>query len=87
MTDSIPKINAVVGSAAPDPTIAAVKPFLIAKGENGDVRLTVREVRRNSQDYPWVFSTLVDTSFDTTGAARAYAVEHFGAKTGEFATR
>jgi hypothetical protein len=62
-----------------------VKPFLIARDEDGQVRLTVREVRRNSQDYPWVLSTLVEESFATTGAARAYAVANLGAKAGEFA--
>lgn len=61
-----------------------VKPFLIERDEEGHVRLTVREVRRNSQDYPWVLSTLVEQSFATTGAARAYAVEHLGAKAGQF---
>lgn len=62
-----------------------VKPFLIARDDDGQVRLTVREVRRNSQDYPWVLSTLVEESFATTGAARAYAVANLGAKPGEFA--
>jgi hypothetical protein len=64
-----------------------VKPFLISKGEDGQVRLTVRETRRNSQDYPWVLSTLVDQQFATLGAARSYAVEHLGAKAGEFASK
>lgn len=64
-----------------------VKPFLIATDEEGQVRLTHREVRRNSQDYPWIFSTLVEQTFATTGAARAYAVEHLGAKPGEFANK
>jgi hypothetical protein len=61
-----------------------VKPFLIARNDAGEVRLTIREVRRNSQDYPWVLSTLVEESFATTGAARAYAVQHLGAKSGDF---
>ena len=30
-------------------TAATLKPFLIAKDEEGHVRLTVRETRRNSQ--------------------------------------
>ena len=85
MFNAIPKLTPK--ASAPDPTVASVKPYLIAPDESGDVRLTVREVRRNSQDYPWVFSTLVEQTFASTGAARAYAVEHFGAKTGEFANR
>ncbi len=64
-----------------------VKPFLINKGEDGEVRLTIRETRRNSQDYPWVLSTLVDRQFATASAARSYAVEHLGAKAGEFASK
>lgn len=85
MFNSIPKLTTKAG--VPDPTVASVKPYLIAKDESGEVRLTVREVRRNSQDYPWVFSTLVEQTFASAGAARAYAVAHLGAKTGEFASR
>lgn len=64
-----------------------IKPYLIAKDENGEVRLTVRETRRNSQDFPWVLTTMVDQVFATAGAARTYAVEHLGAKAGEFAKK
>ena len=68
-------------------TTDTVKPFLIAKDEAGEVRLTVRETRHNSQGYPWVTARLVEQTFKSTSAARAYAVEEFGAKAGEFATR
>jgi hypothetical protein len=68
-------------------TDTVTKPFLIAKDEQGQVRLTVRETRRNSQGYPWVVRTLVERSFATAAAARAYAVAEYGAKAGEFATR
>ena len=64
-----------------------VKPFLIAKDEQGDVRLTVRETRFNSQGYPLVTSTLLEESFPTATAARAHAREHFGAEPGQFATK
>ncbi len=64
-----------------------VKPFLIAKDADGQVRLTLRETRRNSQDYPWVLSTVVEQSFTSPAAAKAYAVEHHGAKPGEFASK
>ena len=36
------------------------KPYLIAKDEEGAFRLTVREVRYNSQGYPLVTATPVD---------------------------
>lgn len=65
----------------------AVKPFLIAKDEQGQVRLTVRETHRNSRGYPWITHNLVAESFATTAAAKAHAVEHYRAKAGEFATK
>ena len=64
-----------------------VKPYLIAKDEQGDVRLTVRETRFNSQGYPLVTSTLLEESFRTATAARSHAKEHFGAEPGQFATK
>jgi hypothetical protein len=64
-----------------------MKPFLIARDEEGQVRLTVRETRHNSQGYPWVTSRLVEQPFATTAAARSYAVAEFGAQPGEFASR
>jgi hypothetical protein len=64
-----------------------VKPFLITKGEQGQVRLTLREVRHNSQGYPWILSTLVERRFDNVLAARKYASEQFGAKSGEFTSK
>ncbi|HEY5722575.1 MAG TPA: hypothetical protein VIT45_09665 [Allosphingosinicella sp.] len=64
-----------------------VKPFLIAKDEEGQVRLTVRETRFNSQGYPLVTSTLLDESFKTATAARAHAREHYGAEAGQFASK
>lgn len=65
---------------------AVVKPFLIAKDDDGHFRLTVRETRYNSQGYPWVLRTAVEQTFKTTAAARAYAVDRLGAKPGEFST-
>ena len=60
-----------------------VKPFLISKGDDGSVRLTLRETRRNSLGYPFVVSRLVEQDFKSTTTARAYAVEEFGAKAEE----
>jgi hypothetical protein len=65
----------------------SVKPFLITKDEDGQVRLTLREMRHNGQGYPWILPTLVDQCFGTVSAARKYASENFGAKPGEFATK
>ena len=64
-----------------------VRPFLIAKDADGAVRLTVRETRYNSQNYPIVTSTLHGDTFKTAAAARAYAKEHFGAEAGQFASK
>ena len=64
-----------------------IKPFLIVKDEEGQVRLTVRETRFNSQGYPLVTSTLVEEPFKTANAARAHAREHYGAEAGQFATK
>jgi hypothetical protein len=64
-----------------------LKPFLIAKDEDGEVRLTVRETRFNSQGYPWVTQRLVEQAFASAAAARKHAVDEYGAKAGEFATR
>lgn len=63
-----------------------VRPFLIAKDETGAFRLTVRQTRFNSQNYPIVTSTLQDETFKTATAARAFAKEHFGAEAGQFAS-
>jgi hypothetical protein len=64
-----------------------VKPFLIAKNERGEVLLTRRETRYNSQGYAWVVQTMVERTFKTTAEARAYAGDQFGAKAGEFSTK
>lgn len=64
-----------------------IKPFLITKDEDGHVHLTVRETRYNSQGYPWSVPKLIDETFTTVSAARAYAVDRFGAKAGEFSSK
>jgi len=63
------------------------KPFLIAKDEDGQFRLSVREVRYNSQGYPLVTATPVAETFTTANAARAHARDNFGARPGEFAAK
>jgi hypothetical protein len=74
-------------SGQPDHSRAAIKPYLVAKDEEGQVRLTVRETRYNGQGYPIVTSTMVDEPFPTATAARAHAKQHFGAQPGEFAAK
>ncbi|MXP42723.1 hypothetical protein GRI75_13840 [Altererythrobacter soli] len=69
------------------PSSSSLKPFLIAKDEEGQVRLTVRETRYNSQGYPWVTARLVEQPFASAAAARAHAAEEYGAKAGEFAAK
>jgi len=64
-----------------------IRPFLIAKDEEGNVRLTVRETRYNSQGYPLITSTLVEETFKTATAARAHAKENYGAEAGQFAAK
>ncbi len=64
-----------------------VRPFLIAKDEEGQFQLTVRETRYNSQGYPLVTATLVEERFKTATAARNHAKQHFGAEAGQFATK
>ena len=63
------------------------KPYLIQKDEDGAFRLTVREVRYNSQGYPLVTAHPVDERFKTATAARAHAREHFGAEASQYATK
>lgn len=64
-----------------------IQPFLINKDEGGNFRLTVRDVRYNSQGYPIVTSTLQDDLFKTANAARSYARDYFKAESGQFATK
>ena len=66
---------------------AEVRPFLISKDEDGGYRLTVRETRYNSQNYPIVTSTLQSEIFKTMTSARAFARENFRAEAGQFATK
>ena len=64
-----------------------LKPFLIAKDEDGRFRLTLRETRYNSQGYPLVTATAIEETFKSATAARAHAREQFGAEPGQFAVK
>lgn len=63
------------------------RPFLVARDESGEFRLTVRDVRYNSQGYPIVTSSLQAESFKTAAAAKNHAREHFNAQAGQYATK
>jgi hypothetical protein len=62
---------------------AAVRPYLVAKDAEGDFRVTVRTTRFNSVGYPLVTSTMVDQTFRTATAARAYVRDTLGGLPGE----
>jgi hypothetical protein len=64
-----------------------VAPFLIAKDAEGQFRITIRDTRFNSQNYPVVTSTLQPETFKSALAARAHAKQEFGAEAGQFASK
>jgi hypothetical protein len=66
-------------------TSRTTKPFLLTRDEEGHVRLTLRELRHNSQNYPYWVSSLCDERFETVRAARDHAKERYGASAGQFA--
>lgn len=68
-------------------TRAKLRPFLIAKDEDGQFRITTRVTRYNSQNYPIVTATIQPEAFKTAAAAKAFAREHLGAIDGDFATK
>lgn len=63
------------------------RPFLITKDVDGNVRLTVRTTRYNSQGYPLVRAEIQEELFKSAAAARAFAQEHFNARQGEFSAK
>jgi len=64
-----------------------IAPFLIAKDEEDQFRITIRNTRFNSQKYPIVTASLQPESFKTAVAARAHAKLEFGAEAGQFASK
>ena len=65
----------------------SVAPFLIAKDADGQFRLTIRDTRYNSQNYPIVTARLQPETFKSAMAARAHAKSEFGAQAGQFASK
>ena len=83
-------------------TDQATRPFLINKDTEGNFRLTVRDIRYNSQGYPLVSGVLQEECFKTAlaacgpkpaaetktaAAAKTWARDHFNAKAGQYATK
>jgi len=64
-----------------------LRPFLIARDDDGQFRITERVTRYNSQNYPLVTATLQPQTFRTVAAAKAFAKEHLGAQDGDFASK
>jgi hypothetical protein len=65
---------------------SATRPFLITKDAEGNFRLTVRDIRYNSQGYPLVSGVLQDELFKTAAAAKSWARTQFKAVAGQYAT-
>jgi hypothetical protein len=65
----------------------AIKPYLINQDEDGVFRITVRETRFNSQNYPLVTTTILDGGFPSAFKARAYLRENYGAQATEITTK
>lgn len=63
------------------------RPFLIQRQEDGFFRLTIRDLRYNSQGYPIVTAKLHETTFPTSAAAKNFARANFDAKAGQYATK
>ena len=61
------------------------RPFLITKDEGGVFRLTLRDTKYNSQDYPFVVSTLQKETFGSLAEAKSFAKKKYDAQPGEFA--
>ncbi|WP_296675767.1 hypothetical protein [Novosphingobium sp.] len=64
-----------------------LRPFLINQDGEGNYRLTVRDIRYNSQGYPIVTGVMQDELFKTAAAAKSWARDNFQAKAGQYASK
>jgi hypothetical protein len=64
-----------------------VRPYLVTKSEDARYRITVRTTRFNSQGYPLVSSEVLDDSFRTQKAAKAYVRQEFNAEPSDIAIK
>ncbi len=62
-----------------------VRPFLITKDTGGAFRLTVRDTKYNSQDYPFIVPELQDEEFSSLAQAKAFAKQKYNAQPREIA--
>ena len=65
----------------------AIRPYLVAKAEDGQVRVTVRTTRFNSQGYPLVSSEMLAQGFPTLAQARSYLRSEYKAEATDIATK
>ena len=66
---------------------AVVRPYLVAKDDAGDFRVTVRTTRLNSQGYPLHSSELLAETFATATSAKAHVRERFRAEATDIAVK
>ena len=64
-----------------------VRPFLVAKDDEGVFRVTVRTTRFNSQGYPLVSTEVLGDAFKTQTAAKTFVRDQFRAEANEIATK
>jgi len=64
----------------------AIRPYLVSKRSDGQFSVTVRRTRFNSQNYPIVTSTIIDETFPTGTAAKAYVRAEYDAVAADIAT-
>ena len=64
-----------------------VRPYLVAKNEDGDYQITVRRTRYNSQGYPLVSADLLTERFATQKAAKLFVHENYRAEKGDIAIK
>lgn len=65
----------------------AVRPYLIAKGEDGAFHVSIRTTRFNSQGYPLVSSETLSETFPTATRARAHLREAYRAEATDIAAK
>lgn len=64
-----------------------VRPYLVTKSDDARYRITLRTTRFNSQGYPLVSSEVLDDSFRTQTAAKAYVRQEFNAQASDIAIK
>lgn len=65
----------------------AIRPYLVEKGEDGLVRVTIRTTRFNSQGYPLVSSEVLEETFPSAARARTFLRGTYRAEPTDIATK